>query len=130
MHYTNKEKFGISHIKHKTEFELSDNLKTLYEVCKTCDYAITRNNYRVPRNLDKMICKSQTEYMTECCSCETVLECRNKHNCCCGAVLEKEIEDKRIKDKSLEAQGLLNRDPEMADLICIAKQEKENEKNE
>jgi hypothetical protein len=125
MHFTNKTKFkGFGHGSfHITYFVLSDNLLTLYEVCEKCGYAITKN-LRPVKNIERLICKSRRDYETECCSCTTVMECRAKHNCCCRVILDDEIEKKRIEDKEREAILLVHKDPELAEMICKTKADK------
>jgi hypothetical protein len=75
------------------------------------------DDYKPPHNLDLLICKSQRDYRTECCSCPTVVECRAKHDCCCGSLLEKEKEQKRIEEKERQARHLIANDPELAEMI-------------
>lgn len=120
MILTDRNRFGNKHYMfgHKTSFYLSSNLTSLLEKCLTCKIAIPVNDFEKPENLHLLICKARTDYYTECCSCETVVECREKHDCCCRAVLDDEVEKKRLEKKEREAQGLIAKDPELADLIC------------
>jgi len=125
MHYTNKNKFGFSHARHPTYFVLSDNLMTLYEVCDVCDYGIIKIGYRPPENIHLLICKSRTDYRRECCSCKTVFECREKHDCCCKVLLDDEIEAKKNEEHEREARILIENHPEVAKKI-LEIQEKES----
>lgn len=121
--WTNKQKFPNKHsmFGHKTYFELSDNLTTLYQCCKTCKMGIEVKDFTPVENIEKLICASQREYRIECCHCTSVVECRAKHNCCCGIVLDDEIEKDRLEKKEREAQAMIKRDPELADMICKTK---------
>lgn len=109
---------------HKTTYYLSDNLIYLYEKCKTCNLAIIVEEFEHPENIDHLICKARTDSYTECCSCLTVLECRDKHDCCCRAVLDREIEKKRVEAKERQARAMIEKDPELADMICKNKDKK------
>jgi len=113
-------KFKRSHYMfgHKTTYYLSDNLLNLYENCETCKFSIIVEEFEHPENIDQLICKTRTDYYVECCSCLTVTECRAKHDCCCSAVLDKELEEKRIESKEREARAMIKKDPELADLIA------------
>jgi len=103
---------------HKTSYYLSNTLDTLLEKCLTCNIAIPVKDFEKPKNLNLLICQARTDYYTECCSCTTVVECWEKHDCCCRNVLDHEREKERLEAKEREAQGLIKRDPELADLIC------------
>ncbi len=102
---------------HKTTYYLSDTLDLL-EKCLTCNIAISVDNFEKPKNLDLLICKARTDYYIECCTCTTVVECREKHDCCCRSVLDNEREKKRLQSKEREAIGLITKDPELAEMIC------------
>ena len=123
MFTISKSRFKKSHylFGHETYFTLSDSLTTLYECCNTCELGIPVKNFEIPKNIHLLICKSQREYSYECCNCETVIECRNKHNCCCTHVLDEEIEQKRLEEKERQAKKLLENDPELANMICKTK---------
>ena len=108
-----RSRFPKKHFLHKVYFQTSDNLKRLYRVCKKCDSAVEVENYKEPEKIHELICACRTSDM-ECCSCETVTECRDKHDCyCCRVVLPKEIEKKKQDDAKLRAEHIKRTEPEI-----------------
>lgn len=115
MKYSNK--FPKKHFLHKTCFEISSNLMYLYEVCKKCNTSVEIKNYKKPEKLHELICACRTSDM-ECCSCETVTECRDKHDChCCKVILQKEIEMKKQDDAKRRAEYLKQTEPEIIEYM-------------
>lgn len=123
FYYTDRKRFSNKHYMfgHATYYTTLSDLRTLYKCCDTCMIGITIPNYTPPSNLNLLICKSQTDYHTECCGCTTVTECRAKHNCCCETVLEDEIEKKKKQELENEAKSIVEKKPELAELICRTK---------
>lgn len=123
--WTDDKRFSNKHymLGHKTYYELSSNLLTLVECCNDCQKGIyiPDDKFKPPNNIDMLICKSQRDYRTECCSCSSVTECRAKHNCCCGILLDNEKEKKRLEDKKFKASQLVANDPELAEMVCETK---------
>lgn len=117
-----REKFGLKHIigLHKTRYRLANNLCSLYRVCDKCKATVEEKGFKQPENIDKLICKCRTSDM-ECCSCDTVVECRAKHNCCCGVVLDNEIAKQKEAYAKIRAESLKKNDP---DVVKILKEDK------
>lgn len=91
----------------------------LYEVCKKCNTSVQKKNYKEPEKLHELICACRTSDM-ECCVCETVTECRDKHDChCCKVILTHEIEKKKKDDAKSRAEYLKKTEPEIIEFLQI-----------